>query len=63
MEKIVVRKFLYPAILDPPRQLSFQDQFAFRPTGSTTAAIISILQTISRLLETNPYVVVCTWLQ
>ena len=58
MEKIVVRKFLYPAILDPPRQLSFQDQFAFRPTGSTTAAIISILQTISRLLETNPYVVV-----
>ena len=38
--------------------LQFDDQFAFRPTGSTTAAIISLLGTISNLLSTEPYVIV-----
>ena len=32
------------------------DQFAFKPTGSTTAAIIFIMHHITRLLETNDYV-------
>ena len=58
MEKQVVRKFIYPAILDPPPSLSFKDQFAFRPTGSTTAALITLLSHITRLLESNPYVLV-----
>jgi len=50
VEKTVVRSFLYPAFLKPPPSLSFQDQYAFRPTGSTTAAIISYLSsTISPL--------------
>jgi len=34
------------------------DQFAFRPTGSTTAALISILQKVTTPLDTNTYVVV-----
>ena len=31
----------------------FQDQFAFRPTGSTTAALIYLLHTITELLQTQ----------
>ena len=55
---MVVRKFLYPAFLDPPPELSFLDQFGFRPFGSTTAALITLLSNVTRLLETNPYVIV-----
>ena len=40
MERTVVQRFLYPAFQSPPSTLTFMDQFAFRPTGSTTAAII-----------------------
>ena len=56
LERIVVREFLYPAILDPPMPLSFGDQFAFRPTGSTTSALIALMQTITDLLTTNSFV-------
>jgi len=58
MERLVVRQYLYPALLSPPHTLQFYDQFAFRPTGSTTAAIIFLLHTITNLLSTNPYVIV-----
>jgi len=34
------------------------DQFAFRPTGSTTAAIIYLLHTVTSMLASNPYVIV-----
>ena len=34
------------------------DQFAFRPTGSTTAAIISLLHSVINLLSSEPYVIV-----
>ena len=44
--------------MSPPTTLQFDDQFAFRPTGSTTAAIISLLNTIINLLSSEPYVVV-----
>ena len=44
--------------LAPPPSLTFSDQFAFRPTGSTSAAIISLLHTITTLLQANPYVIV-----
>ena len=55
----MVREFIYPAMFDPPPELSFDDQFAFRPGGSctVTAAIIAILQTISEMLLDNPFVV------
>ena len=58
LEKMVVRQYMYPAILKPPATLSFSDQFAYRPTGSITAAIITILHTVTHLLATNPYVIV-----
>ena len=58
MEKLVVRTFLYPALSDPPAApLSFTDQYAFRPAGSTTAALIALLQCITEMLRTNPFVI------
>jgi len=41
-----------------PPSLVFSDQFAFRPTGSTTAAFIAILQILTTLLSDHPYVIV-----
>ena len=58
MEKVVVREIIYPAIQNPGPELSFDDQFAFRPSGSTTAALIMLLQTITTLLQTNSFVLV-----
>ena len=58
MEKTVVHSFLYPAFLCPPPTMNFSDQFAFRPTGSTTAAIIDLLHIITNMLLSNPYVTV-----
>ena len=58
MEKSVVRHFLYPSFQNPPVNLSFADQFAYRPTGSTTSALIYLLHTITDLLSSNPFVLV-----
>jgi len=58
LERTIVREFIYPALLEPPALLSYTDQYAFRPTGSTTAAIIAILQSITELLSCNQYLVV-----
>jgi hypothetical protein len=58
MERFVVQRFLYPLFLSPPPMLTFTDQFAFRPTGSPTAAIITLLSTITNMLLTNPFVLV-----
>ena len=57
-EKIIVRDFLYPALDCPPATLCFTDQYAFRPSGSTTAALIALLNSVTQALENNPYVVV-----
>ena len=48
----MVKQYLLPAI----RSDDVVDQFAFRPTGSTTAALIYILHLVTLLLETNEYV-------
>ena len=58
LERIVVTDYIYPSLQSPPSGLSFVDQFAFQPTASTTAALIQFLQTVTNLLETNPYVIV-----
>jgi hypothetical protein len=58
MERAVASSFLYPTFLKSPYNLSFSDQYAFRPTGSITAAKVSLLQTVTSLLQSNPYVVV-----
>ena len=60
LEKLVVKQYFYPAHLSPPPTLSFADQFAFRPGGSTTTALIALLRLITTMLRTNPYVVVIT---
>jgi len=51
-EKIVVRKWLRPAI--PPAVIA--DQYAFKLTGSTTAALVHFTHHASRMLEENHYV-------
>jgi len=56
LERIVVREFFYPALLKPYQTLNFCDQFAFRPTGSTTAAIVAMLFTVRFLLADNDFV-------
>ena len=58
MERFIVRSYLYPAFESPGFSDKIEDQFAFRPTGSTTAAIIALLQNITTMLLTNDYVVV-----
>ena len=51
-ERLIVRKYLLPAL--PSDQLL--DQFAYKPTGSTTAALIAITHHVTRLLESSSYV-------
>ena len=46
-------QILYPSFLTPPSSFTFEDQFAFRPTGFTT-----LLQTITNLLQSNAFVIV-----
>jgi len=43
-----------------PPSLTFSDQYAFRPTGSTSAAVIAILQSVTDLLSNNQLVIVLT---
>jgi len=45
-ERYMVRSFIYPALLHPPPSLCFSDQFAFRSSGSTTAALVALLHTV-----------------
>src|SRR6218665_2979438 len=39
LEKLIVRGYLYPALRSPVMAEMLRDQYAFRPTGSTTAAL------------------------
>ena len=57
LERHVVSTYIYPALLDPPPDLDFTNQYAFRPSGSCTAALIAILDDISDLLKTSDYVI------
>ena len=53
VEKIVVRRYLRPIMDDE----QMNDQFAFRPTGSTTAALITLMHTIYSMFDLgNDYV-------
>ena len=56
LERIIIRKFLYPMLVHPDFNHLYRDQFAFRPTGSTTAALINLVHKISVLLENNEFV-------
>ena len=48
--KLAREKLVYPALSTPPPSVSFRDQFAYLPRGSTTAALIQILHTLTHLL-------------
>ena len=53
MEKIVVRRYLWPLMDDE----QMNDQFAFRSTGSTTAALITLMHTIYSMFDQgNDYI-------
>jgi len=56
LERHIVRTYIYPALQQPPPGLHFADQYAFRPTGSTDAALITLLHTVSTMLTTQPFV-------
>ena len=56
LEKFVVRKFIYPALLQQYPSLDFSNQLAFRPSGSTTAVIVAMLHTVRSMLADNNYV-------
>ena len=56
LEKAVIRYFVYPLFTHPTSCHLFHDQFAFRPTGSTESAIISILHHVTLLLSSHQYV-------
>ena len=51
-----MRTFFYPLYEQPEYQELFSDQFAFRPTGSTTAALISLFHHITNMLNTHTHV-------
>ena len=42
----MLETYTYPALQRPPSGLHFAYQFAFRPTGSTDAALITLLRSI-----------------
>src|SRR6218665_424092 len=56
LERIVVSRYIYPVFDHLPFRLQIQDQFAFRPTGSTSAALIDLLQKVTEMLLNNEYV-------
>ena len=56
LERFIVKLFFYPILNHPNYSHLFSDQFAFRPTGSTTAALIKLVHLISTLLKVYPYV-------
>jgi len=47
---------MYPALLQPPPSVCFSDQYVFRPSGSTTAALAALLHTVCDLLGTSKFV-------
>ena len=50
-ERLVVRDYILPAITLE----SLYDQYAYKPSGSTTCALIDFTHRINTLLETNKY--------
>src|SRR6218665_1323397 len=58
IERYIVHSFICPALLRPPIKDEIKDQFAFRPTGSTTASVIDLLPQTTSLLQDNDYVVI-----
>src|SRR6218665_3265785 len=58
VERVLVHHYLYPSFLIPPMSDLFADQFPFRPTGSTTAAVIGISHHINEILAVDDYAII-----
>jgi Reverse transcriptase (RNA-dependent DNA polymerase) len=56
VEREIVQTYMYPAFCSPPTSYLLDDQYAFRPSGSTTAAIISMLHHVTSFLQTEDHV-------
>ena len=59
LERFVVREYFYPelGLLQPCPSFDISDQFVFRPSGSTTAAIVAmLLYTVRSMLIDNDFV-------
>lgn len=55
-EKMIVQRYFYPLLQQPQLAPLISDQFAFRPSGSTTAALIFLLHHVTNMLLTNDFV-------
>ena len=51
-ERVIVQRYLLPSV--PPANLV--DQYAYRLSGSTTAALVDVLHNVTNMLESNQYV-------
>ena len=56
LEKYMVKDHIYLCLTNPLIKSRFDDQFAFRPTGSPTSAIIYLPSVITSLLTFNKFV-------
>jgi hypothetical protein len=56
LEKFVVHKYYYPILTDPDENYIYSDQFAFRPSGSTSAALIALTHHLLESVKCEPYV-------
>jgi len=57
LERFVFREFFYTRlILQQGPSLDNSDQFAFRPSASTTAAVVAMLHTVRAMLIDNDFV-------
>lgn len=55
-ERMYTRYFYYPLLRQPVAASLLLDQFAFKPTGSTTAALINLFNSVSTLLLHHDFV-------
>ena len=61
-ERYIVRRKLYSVLVHPDFSHLFHDQFAFRPTGSTTAALLALFgttPTISYYVLKRKFTIIC----
>ena len=57
LEHEIVARHIYPAMLEQTNDLEFNDQFAFRPTGSATAALIATIGHVTDLPRSGKTVI------
>src|SRR6218665_2271295 len=55
LERLIVHTFIYPTFITPPMAHQLSDQYAFRRTGSTTAALIALHQKTTTYLSVGLY--------